>query len=515
MFSRIHLNDFFLNTYYYFWTNFWFIPSFVTTSLYLILWFWNINLIKLNHFCFILLFILLGFEFNNYWFLNLFSWEIYLNSENFNLLLTNSINKYHPFLFYISLILLLYYSVATTLNKYNLQARFWSNHFTNFFLKKRFLILPIIVYTLFLGSWWALQEGSWGGWWNWDPSEVFGLILMLLIIRTIHLPLHYKHMLIFCFEVRIKCLILLLIYLFIQLNFNLVSHNFGIKVDQFINTAQILLIISGFVFFILCTLLKTYLNVYIHYIYQIKKFKIYTNYSKILLISLLSFLVFMECLVSFYPLINDFLWKLLKINFINIIVNLNLIIILLLLFNLLFLWNFVPIYTLLIMYISLCFSNLYLILLIFTFIKFKNSYLFHFVLCLFIILNLIIFNKTFTLWNQYFISPNLNLFLPVSDSYIICCKTNSIFFEISFLETLNNTLNESSWNFFCENTSPEIHSFIQNTNYQNSIQLLLNGLFSQKFLIQVVDVSIIPCLTTFLWLWIFIKNIFNKLIIIF
>jgi cytochrome c biogenesis factor len=53
------------------------------------------------------------------------------------------------------------------------------------YLSIKFYIILIII-TLFMGSWWALQEGSWGGWWNWDPSEVFGLLFLLAYLYLIH-----------------------------------------------------------------------------------------------------------------------------------------------------------------------------------------------------------------------------------------------------------------------------------------------------------------------------------------
>ena len=44
----------------------------------------------------------------------------------------------------------------------------------------------ILTITLYFGGWWALQEGSWGGWWNWDASEVLGLITLLYLILAVH-----------------------------------------------------------------------------------------------------------------------------------------------------------------------------------------------------------------------------------------------------------------------------------------------------------------------------------------
>ena len=106
-------------------------------------------------------------------------------SENFNNLLINSINKYHPLLLYISIfvfyftILLFYYF----LKKPNYVLFLKIQIFIKFFIQN---YIKYIIFSLFLGSFWALQEGSWGGWWNWDPSEVLGLLILFFYIYFFH-----------------------------------------------------------------------------------------------------------------------------------------------------------------------------------------------------------------------------------------------------------------------------------------------------------------------------------------
>ena len=86
--------------------------------------------------------------------------ETYSNLSN--TLLTNSVNKIHPLMLYISLFFFINIfilrdqsSLSYILHKGNLQVVY--------FFKRLKLYLIIIFITLFLGSWWALQEGSWGG----------------------------------------------------------------------------------------------------------------------------------------------------------------------------------------------------------------------------------------------------------------------------------------------------------------------------------------------------------------
>lgn len=150
-----------------------------------------------------------------------------LDNYKANFLLGNKVNKVHPFLFYISFIVFLIKPSSLTPQKFQityLQILFslWCTY--------AFFTLAL---SLYLGSWWALQEGSWGGWWNWDASEVFGVFLFYILMRGCHLSLYtfsfFNLTYFFMF-----CLIYVSLYYFsMQLNFMLVSHNFGFRKKYF------------------------------------------------------------------------------------------------------------------------------------------------------------------------------------------------------------------------------------------------------------------------------------------
>jgi hypothetical protein len=93
----------------------------------------------------------------------------------------------------------------------------------------------IILIALFLGSWWAFQEGTWGGWWNWDPSEVFGLLFLILQLTNLHENTNYFKLVKVHKKTLISASLLLGVYFFIQLNFEIISHNFGVKFFFFFN----------------------------------------------------------------------------------------------------------------------------------------------------------------------------------------------------------------------------------------------------------------------------------------
>ena len=226
-FFRVNFNDSFLNLYSFFWTNFWYLILFYLLLFCIILiLIFNFNLF---FFLFLIILFLYNFEINNFFLNNL--QFINLNSIilNFNVFLLNNINKYHPFLFYISTLLILL--IFLYLSFYYVINLFYFNKEFNFFkinsiFKK---IFYINILSLFLGSWWALQEGSWGGWWNWDASETLGLLVLISAILFFHLISNYDNFMNNFYFLFLWILFIVLTYYFIQLNFDLVSHNFGIK----------------------------------------------------------------------------------------------------------------------------------------------------------------------------------------------------------------------------------------------------------------------------------------------
>lgn len=165
---------------------------------------------------------------------NLYQSSISYTSFQYNLLLVNPLNRYHPFLLYMSIIItsssVLVFTTVLTYSKF-LYQRYITN-LVRLSLKLGFLFT---IFSLFLGSWWALQEGTWGGWWNWDPSEVFGLLYFIFYITFVHETrfsnLHYKS------KARslINLFLIKWVYFFIQINFKIVSHNFGLQFIFFFN----------------------------------------------------------------------------------------------------------------------------------------------------------------------------------------------------------------------------------------------------------------------------------------
>lgn len=246
--TRLHLNDTYLHLSHFYWTTLTYLGPFflfqvVIATYYLKPWyFWTLVGTYLLYSI-----ELSDFLVSNYW-LGLGT----LSDWDFNNLLTNNLNKYHPHIFYISTIWCI--SVLTINSNYLWQWKlnFGTTYLNNSLLKILYIAGLVNLFALFLGSWWAFQEGTWGGWWNWDPSEVLGLLVLILSLLSVH---HFStNFQIFKLTVKVKigATLFILTYFFTQLNFDLVSHNFGNRFTFFftntlfyLESASIALLVSS------------------------------------------------------------------------------------------------------------------------------------------------------------------------------------------------------------------------------------------------------------------------------
>lgn len=167
------------------------------------------------------------------------SWSLYelINVYHYsNPLLNNLLNRYHPFLFYTAVSFLINYCVINYLNTNNwLVFKYLNTKISWFSVYLSWLTLLALI-SIYLGAWWAFQEGNWGGWWNSDSSEMLGIVLMLFIL----LCLHKYDIWLQKNELWLQSTSILLnffaFYFFLQITYRLTSHNFDIKVFFFLNT---------------------------------------------------------------------------------------------------------------------------------------------------------------------------------------------------------------------------------------------------------------------------------------
>jgi len=460
LYSRVLVNDFFVNSFYYLWTSFWYIPLLL---FYLVLTFWRHDCVnyKLKFWLILGLLIIITSDILNYWILNLNNTLVLTHLENFNNLLSNSVNKYHPGIFYMtSLPIVCFIFFKNTLQVTSLL------HFSSYIYYKyvRSLVnknLKLITFTIFLGGWWALQEGSWGGWWNWDPSEVFGLLFIFIYAWQVH-RIWSKHQM---YSIINNQIILFyctfLIYIFIQLNFDLVSHNFGTKTNQFIDAIQffgISLCVVGLI------LIQVNFKQFYILQFQLSQYYIglpYDTFWKINFkrawITIISFIVTIQLCLSFSPLLNDFLWKLASINITNVDPNWIYYNYMLYLMLILFFWLPQVEYFLIFMW-SFCLPYCYFFVILFLYFSVNRFTFIHIILLTSLQISTI--NSIWVISHWSFLGINFSL----NSTNWIYTFYDTLKLNNNFIELTNFYLNEvnltSTFNFLLNDSTSEVYSFI-------------------------------------------------------
>jgi len=336
---RLSVNDSYVGTYYVWWTNLLYLPWFfflTVSTVFFITTRWSLTSLALGG---LTLFWLYPLELCDYLLANT---NLEISNYGFyglNTLLTNVLNRYHPLIFYISvaflfLALLNPLIALDTLSNTNRHSSLRSSHLFSW------IAIAVNLVALWMGSWWALQEGTWGGWWNWDSSEMFGLTVTLIGVSLVHslLTLNTWE------QSRIKTIILLcffiVTYFFIQLNFELVSHNFGSKFFFFFNNNLFFLEASGFllgvIFFKILQLIQSH---YTQSVYCKRRGDAAQEVSWTLW-SLVPSLVFsLWITLSYQPLANYFLWNFADLNLFNYEPSWQPLHLLFALFNLIWVWR--------------------------------------------------------------------------------------------------------------------------------------------------------------------------------
>lgn len=256
---------------------------------------------------------------------------LFKNTPNFfNNLLYNPLNKYHPILFFSSYIFL-YNTVS--------YANFFSNHrtlnsldrigrymyiYTSF---KNNIYWIVILFSLYLGSWWAIQEGSWGGWWNWDASEVFGLLILTILLIILHNNTNYTPYITQLYTLLLSSLYILFIYLILQLSYTLVSHNFGLSILSygyvsmtFLTLLYVTIICIVVLIFIYSSSLKCVLNSLLKFTISMGtklRYEFFTLTSRYFILTYLIYTTLYIYILSFNPILNNIFWTSLSIEIFN------------------------------------------------------------------------------------------------------------------------------------------------------------------------------------------------------
>jgi len=312
---RLNFNDGLLTFYSFFWTTSTYLNIFTISGLLFLMSFFQ-SFPSLIFFYSTYLIEIQNSNYTNYRLFNL-NFNIY----GFNSFLINDLNKYHPGVLYFSAWIITCLFIINHTKLYIEKSYYFFNEL--FFYRApviNLFLTGVSFLALFLGSWWAMQENTWGGWWNWDPSENLGLMLLLLIIFFNHsrFKLFLIFVLIFLFFMCF-CYSLIAYFLF-QLNFDLTAHNFGIKFYFFFNNNFFLAesFLFGLIGIISCTLIFLRLNFFLFlYTFSIFHFLV----PKTLIKFYFKFLLFatIVCLIfpSTYTLFNHLVWNFLLFHTLN------------------------------------------------------------------------------------------------------------------------------------------------------------------------------------------------------
>ena len=484
LFARVLANEFHLNIYYFMWTSFWYIPFLI---LVIIIWqlnkfFWH--RLQTIHYVLVAILYLIIIDLQSYWITNTYPYDLVLKSEHFNNLLVNSINKYHPGLLYISSIMIITHQLGLNGLLVGVTYKF-NTHFGHAKWRKPFIHLSLILCTtLGFGSWWALQEGSWGGWWNWDPSEVFGLIILLFYLTYLHFNFSKQNFFYHVIHNKLFFIILLQIYFFTQLNFDLVSHNFGTKIDNFIDNTNLYtcIILGSFVYLRYLYSVFKYIYIWrVHDIYRAssQNTSYFWLYGYVLVVLLLY-----ELLYSLIPLVNDFLWKVSGLNISNYIIsfeklNLQLYIIVVLAF-----WNW---YVYILLLVFMTSSSIINLLIILTKVPYRSALIFHFLIGTFIIVSLYSTSYTNVAWSQpvIWISDLTTVGAQFNNLTTISINNFSLDYNLTYYTSGHFIL---SWNTIWLDTTLEVYSFVYTLVKDITSQMMLIGSNLFLFTIRINDI---------------------------
>jgi len=386
-----------------------------------------------------------------------------LTLSGVNTLLTNNLNKYHPLLLYISSFLLIL-SVGMTNLTFELFFKFSIVRSLIKYLNISYYLFGVNFIALLLGSWWALQEGTWGGWWNWDASEVLGLLILLLSYTSLHFQLNF-----YLFSrkgnlVSPLLTITLLSYFFIQLNFELTSHSFGNRFTHFFN--------NNLFFFELVVALTWVLNSLVVQVFwwksvmralikQYSFFRVWWSTSTLVLTFILVSLITIVLALSYTPLMNYFLWRFFRVNSFNWPSYIHKVIFCLTVILGFILQNLTrPLLTIPVIvgiYFNLDYSILHLLM---TILLFRSFYLLHWFVLILLVLNIWSYNLQFAYW------LNLILFWDhfESTTFVSNQQTSftchNFFVDKTCYYSTNNSLRAPHFNFSYKSNSLAVNDFL-------------------------------------------------------
>jgi cytochrome c biogenesis factor len=370
---------------------------------------------------------------------------------------------------------------------------------------------------LFLGGWWAFQEGTWGGWWNWDASEMLGLLIGGFGVYLLHLGITKLSLNYLRTWSLLSLFWFILTYIFIQLNFELVSHNFG---------STFLLFFTKNTFFLeFISLLWMFSFLSSRWLFQLfrcmsilllqlpqsgRTFNVFVKNMSTVYLWLLYLSLF---IASLTPLINHFSWNYFKINSWNFELSIPIII---LLFYMVFWVVFTPQTR---VKVGQCFivgsliwwNPIWSILLMLKLTKWRNYYL-HFVLIMLIVFNLISWQLSFIEWHLTSPLHSFNLVHTNFDFIYSSMSCNNVCLENSEIYVVQLTNTYFIWNVYYKTNALSLQSFLLVLTNSTCFNFY-NLYFYWQSLFLLIEINYLNNLITifFYTIWLYNINIYYSL----
>lgn len=150
--TRLNFNDSILNSFNFFWTSFTYLPTFFFSFLFVTIYLFIVTEKSTVYMLLLFIFSLYNFEVFDFLVINAHLSCRDLNLSSINLLLSNNLNKYHPFIFYIS-VFITTPPIFKIYSVYGLPNLFSLNYFCTCIRQLITSTLLINLFALFLGSW--------------------------------------------------------------------------------------------------------------------------------------------------------------------------------------------------------------------------------------------------------------------------------------------------------------------------------------------------------------------------
>lgn len=449
--SRHNPNDSYISSYYLFWTTFFYLPEFFFI---VTLFVFYQRVLVVDNVLIKLLISAIGVnavyltELLDFLPINYVS-EIAVSVENIsNPLLLNMLNRYHPLIFYISVALLIYSVLILSLRSFNSISSFLNSFILLNIKHLNLQTLNTNFIALWLGGWWAFQEGTWGGWWNSDISEMLGLLITVSSVTFLHINIFSKNLRSLSFFLYSSFSSFLILYYFIQINYELTSHNFGARFFFFFNNNLLLLELICFL------ILTTVLLICWRYELIIKNSYLFNESSSILLhfkklwLATYTILWFNFCVwmtYSLLPLIDIFTQNYIHVTDVNLynIYTFSQVIFLLFITSTSFALTLRSVVTHLVILNS--YPYLEMLLVPFYMNKWGSVRVAHMLISGFVTLNICMSNMTFLYWgssNDYINFYTTNRVYSFYTTISVCDGDN---FNIIFITTNDDNLIVSSW----------------------------------------------------------------------